>query len=52
MVCLLAFLAACAIDGTQLLLPLRRIPTFYQQAAGGFVATVVAVTAGEPRSST
>lgn len=33
-VCLLAFLAACAIDGTQLLLPLHRIPAFYQQAAG------------------
>ncbi len=44
-VCLLAFLAACAIDGTQLLLPLRRIPAFYQHAAGGFVATLIAVTA-------
>ena len=30
-VCLLAFLAACAIDGTQLLLPQRRIPAFYKQ---------------------
>ena len=29
-VCLLAFVAACAIDGTQLLLPLHRIPAFYQ----------------------
>ncbi|TKK83008.1 threonine/serine exporter family protein [Kribbella jiaozuonensis] len=45
LVCLLAFLAACAIDGTQLLLPLHRIPAFYQQAAGGFVATLVAVIA-------
>lgn len=44
-VCLLAFLAACAIDGTQRLLPQHRIPTFYQQAAGGFVATLIAVTA-------
>ena len=44
-VCLLAFLAACAIDGTQLLLPQRRIPAFYKQAAGGFVATMIAVTA-------
>lgn len=44
-VCLLAFLAACAIDGTQLLLPQHRIPTFYQQAAGGLVATLIAVTA-------
>ena len=44
-VCLLAFLAACAIDGTELLLPQRRIPAFYQQAAGGFVATLIAVIA-------
>ena len=44
-VCLLAFIAACAIDGTQLLLPQHRIPAFYQQAAGGFVATLIAVTA-------
>jgi uncharacterized membrane protein YjjP (DUF1212 family) len=44
-VCLLAFVAACAIDGTQLLLPQHRIPAFYQQAAGGFVATLIAVTA-------
>ena len=44
-VCLLAFVAACAIDGTQLLLPPHRIPAFYQQAAGGFVATIIAVTA-------
>ena len=44
-VCLLAFLAACAIDGTQLLLPQQRIPAFYQQAAGGFVATLIAVIA-------
>lgn len=45
LVCLLAFVAACAIDGTQLLLPQHRIPAFYQQVAGGFVATVIAVTA-------
>ena len=45
LVCLLAFVAACAIDGTQLLLPQHRIPAFYQQAAGGFVATVIAVGA-------
>ncbi|MFC5265966.1 threonine/serine exporter ThrE family protein [Kribbella qitaiheensis] len=44
-VCLLAFLTACAIDGTQLLLPLHRIPAFYQHAAGGFVATLIAVIA-------
>lgn len=44
-VCLLAFLAACAIDGTELLLPQHRIPEFYQRAAGGFVATIIAVIA-------
>ena len=44
-VCLLAFAAACAIDGTQLLLPQHRIPAFYQQMAGGFVATIIAVSA-------
>ncbi len=43
MVCLLAFVAACAIDGSQIMLPVRRIPAFYQQAAGGFVATLIAV---------
>ncbi|MFI7064896.1 threonine/serine exporter ThrE family protein [Kribbella sp. NPDC050124] len=45
LVCLLAFVAACAIDGTQVLLPQHRIPAFYQHAAGGFVATLIAVTA-------
>ena len=45
LVCVLAFLAACAIDVTQILLPTHRIPTFYQQAAGGFVATLIAVVA-------
>lgn len=45
LVCLLAFIAACAIDRTQLLLPPHRIPAFYQQAAGGFVATLIAVAA-------
>lgn len=44
-VCALAFVAACAIDGTQALLPQRRIPSFYQQAAGGFVATMIACAA-------
>jgi len=44
-VCLLAFLAACAIDRTQRMLNRRRIPSLYVQAAGGFVATLIAVTA-------
>ena len=44
-VCLLAFFAAVAIDRIKALLPLRRIPAFYQQAAGGFVATLIAVMA-------
>lgn len=44
-ICVLAFIAACGIDATQRLLPPHRIPTFYQQAAGGFVATMIAVIA-------
>ncbi|TCC63338.1 threonine/serine exporter family protein [Kribbella pittospori] len=44
-VCTLAFLAACAIDRTQHLMSHRRIPMFYQQAAGGFVVTLIAVAA-------
>ncbi|MFH7324377.1 threonine/serine exporter ThrE family protein [Aeromicrobium sp. JJY06] len=44
-ICALAFIAACGIDATQRLLPPHRIPTFYQQAAGGFVATMIAVLA-------
>ncbi|GAA2072938.1 threonine/serine exporter family protein [Aeromicrobium tamlense] len=44
-ICVLAFIAACGIDATQRLLPPHRIPTFYQQAAGGFVATMIAVLA-------
>ncbi len=44
-VCLLAFLAACAIDGTRVLMAPLRIPSFYLQAAGGFVATTIAIGA-------
>ena len=44
-VCALAFLAAVAIDRVQALLPPWRIPPFYQQAAGGLVATLIAVAA-------
>ncbi|MFO6453654.1 MULTISPECIES: threonine/serine exporter ThrE family protein [unclassified Aeromicrobium] len=44
-ICVLAFIAACGIDATQRLLPPQRIPTFYQQGAGGFVATMIAVVA-------
>ena len=44
-VCLLAFLAACAIDRTQRLMSRLRLPSFYLQAAGGFVATLIAVVA-------
>ena len=44
-VCLLAFLAACAIDRTKRLMPQHRIPSVYLQAAGGFLATVIAVAA-------
>ena len=48
-VCVLALLAAVAIDRTQALLPFGRIPPFYQQAAGGFVATLIAVVAAATR---
>jgi uncharacterized membrane protein YjjP (DUF1212 family) len=44
-ICALAFVAACAIDRTQLLLSRHRIPTFYQQTAGGLLATVIALVA-------
>jgi uncharacterized membrane protein YjjP (DUF1212 family) len=45
LVCLLAFVAACLIYWTRLLMSPLRIPTFYVQTAGGFVATLVAVGA-------
>lgn len=44
-VCALAFLAACAIDRTQVLMSRWQVPGFYQQVAGGFVATLIAVAA-------
>lgn len=43
LVCALAFIAAVAINSVLAVLPRKRIPTFYQQAAGGFVATLIAV---------
>jgi len=46
-VCLLAFLAACAIDRTQGVLTRHRLPSFYAQAAGGLVATLFAVVASD-----
>jgi uncharacterized membrane protein YjjP (DUF1212 family) len=44
-VCLLAFLTACVIDLTQRCLSRHRIPSVYVQAAGGFLATVIAMVA-------
>ena len=44
-VCLLAFLAACVIDRTQRVMSRHRIPSVYVQAAGGFLATLIAVIA-------
>ncbi len=44
-VCTLAFLAACAIDRTQRLMSRWQVPGFYQQVAGGLVATLIAMTA-------
>ncbi len=41
----LAFVAAVGIDRTQRALSLRRLPGFYQQVAGGLLATMVAVAA-------
>ena len=44
-ICVLAFIAAVAIDQTQRVMARMRLPSFYVQAAGGFVATVIAVVA-------
>jgi uncharacterized membrane protein YjjP (DUF1212 family) len=41
----LAFLASAAIDRLQLEISRRRIPAFYQQVAGGAVATLIALAA-------
>ena len=41
----LAFLAAAGIDRVQRALSLRRLPSFYQQVAGGLLATLIAVAA-------
>ena len=45
LVCLLALLAAAAVHGTQRLVAPLRLPSFYVQAAGGLVATSIAVLA-------
>jgi uncharacterized membrane protein YjjB (DUF3815 family) len=42
----LAFVAAAAIDRLQLTMSRRRLPSFYQQIAGGGIATLIAVLAG------
>lgn len=44
-VCAIAFLAAVSIDRLQALMSRRRLPTFYQQVAGGALATLLAVLA-------
>jgi uncharacterized membrane protein YjjP (DUF1212 family) len=44
-VCLLAFASACAIDRTRRTLARFHMPSFYLQAAGGLVATLIAVAA-------
>jgi len=41
-VVLIAFLAACCIDVIQRQMSRRRLPTFYQQVAGGLFATLLA----------
>ena len=45
LVSVLAFLAAAGIDRTHRALSVRRLPTFYQQVAGGLLATSIAVAA-------
>jgi len=45
LVVLLAAIAAMAIDRLQLVIARRRIPAFYQQVAGGLLATLIAVGA-------
>jgi uncharacterized membrane protein YjjP (DUF1212 family) len=46
-VTLIAFVAACGVDVIRLVLSRQRLPTFYQQAAGGIFATLLAVAAVE-----
>ncbi|HET6561980.1 MAG TPA: threonine/serine exporter family protein [Marmoricola sp.] len=41
----LAFLSAALIDRIQRAMSVRRLPVFYQQVAGGLVATLIAVAA-------
>jgi len=41
----LAFVAAAGIDRVQRVMSLRRLPSFYQQVAGGLLATLIAVAA-------
>jgi uncharacterized membrane protein YjjP (DUF1212 family) len=48
-VVVIAFAAAVCIDRLQLLMARRRIPFFYQQVAGGGVATVLALAASVTR---
>ena len=48
-VALIALLAAAGIDRLQRWLSRRRVPFFYQQVAGGFLATILAVLAGASR---
>jgi uncharacterized membrane protein YjjP (DUF1212 family) len=45
LVCGIAFAAAVSIDRTQAVMSRRRLPAFYQQVAGGAVATLLAVLA-------
>lgn len=44
-VCAIAFAAAVAIDRLQALMSRRRLPSFYQQVAGGGLATLLGVLA-------
>lgn len=44
-VCALAFLAACAIDRTEVRLAGEALPPFYRQVAGGLIASGIALAA-------
>lgn len=46
LVSVLAFISSAGIDRLQRSLSVRRLPAFYQQVAGGMLATLVAVAAG------
>jgi uncharacterized membrane protein YjjP (DUF1212 family) len=51
-VCAIAFVAAVCIDRLQLAMARRRLRRFYQQVAGGALATMIAVLTASRTTST